>query len=612
MRTDILLNTGWMFSFHDGSTQTLDLPHTWNAHDGQNGGNDYWRGTNTYEKRFPLPDFDPKNQQVYLEFRGVNASAKVVLNGHTIATHDGGYSTFRVDVTDHLMNKNHLQVEVDNAVNDRVYPQTTVLPIYGGIYRDVLLRIVHKHHFDMDYFGGPGIAVQPTVTGSGASIKVRSWHNTPDGTVNLTLLDAEGQVVGTGTGTDCDITVERVHLWNGVADPYLYTCKAVLMINGKAVDEISTPFGVRFFHVDPEDGFFLNGRPYSLHFVSRHQDWKGFGNALTRDHHDTDMELIREMGGNAIHLAYYQQDQYFYDLCDRYGMVVWTEIPYFSAHMPSGRENTVSQLKELIVQNYNHPSICVWGLSNDVATNSRHRKDMLDNHRSLNDLCHEMDPSRPTILVCRGKCGPFSKAAHITDIVSRNQRPGIGFFHKVSSNRALGCHDGGCYAMTSLHTSKPRRNDRTEESQMLYHEALLKYFQKHPFMWATHGGNMFDFAANGTAQGDEPGINHSGLVTFDRKIKKDSFYLYKAWWSKEPFVHICGSRYTDRCEKVTVVKVCSNQKTVTLLANGKEIGTREGNKIFRFKVPLDGTVKLEAISGQHRDTATIRRMKAPR
>ena len=625
MRNNVLLNAGWTFTYHDGSKQTVDVPHTWNNLDGQDGGNDYWRGTNTYEKNFPAPDFDKANEQVYLEFRGVNASAKVILNGQVVATHDGGYSTFRANVTDVLQADNHLLVEVDNSVNDRVYPQKADFTFYGGIYRDVWLVTVNKFHFDMDFFGGPGIAVNSKPIGKDAAVNVRTWHTAENAVVELKLTDAEGKVVATGSGTDNEttLTIENVHLWDGVEDPYLYNCEATLVVDGVAVDQVSTTFGVRFFHVDPKEGFFLNGRSYPLRGVSRHQDWKGIGNALTKAHHDTDMDLIREMGVNTVRLAHYQHDQYFYDLCDKYGMVVWAEIPYISEHMPNGRENTISQMKELIVQNYNHPSICVWGVSNEITISTKDKKDMLDNHYVLNNLCHEMDPDRPTTLACYAMCGPFNKVAHITDIVSWNLYLGwyvpglflndlwIDFFHAVYPNRALGYSEYGCEAMTNLHSSKPRREDQTEEYQAVYHEYLLKCFDKRPFMWATHVWNMFDFAADARDQGGEAGMNHKGLVTFDRKIKKDSFYLYKAWWSKEPFVHICGSRYVDRCEQTTKVKVYSNQSRVTLLANGKKVAELAGDRIFEFEIPLSGEVKLEAVAGDQKDTATIRYVSTP-
>ena len=623
MRKTTLLNQDWTFLYHDGTQTPVNIPHTWNNLDGQDGGNDYYRGTCLYRKTFIMPGFGA-NERVYLEFRGVNASAKVVLNGETVAAHDGGYSTFRVDITGHLREENDLLVEVDNSVNDRVYPQKADFTFYGGIYRDVILMTVNENHFDLDYFGGPGIAVTPTVVGNDGSVRVKSWHNAVNGTVSVKLLDQGGDVVASGEGTDTTLTISNVHLWDGIEDPYLYTCVATLSVDGVAVDEISTHFGVRTFRVDPKDGFFLNGRSYPLRGVCRHQDWKGLGNAITTAHHDIDMAMIREIGANTIRLAHYQHDQYFYDLCDRYGMVVWAEIPYISEHMPAGWENTISQMKELIIQNYNHPSICVWGISNEITISTKDKKDMLDNHRVLNDLVHEMDPSRPTTLACYAVCGPFNPVAHkVSDIVSWNLYLGwyvpgmflnnlwVDFFHWKYPERCLGYSEYGCECMPNLHSAHPRRGDQSEEYQCKYNEYMLKFFEKRPFMWATHLWNMFDFAADARNQGGEPGMNHKGLVTFDRKIKKDSFYIYKAYWSKEPFVHICGKRFADRVETVTEVKVYSNQDSVTLYANGKKVGTQTGSHIFTFKIHNLGEMKLEAVSGDLRDTAVIRRVSKP-
>jgi len=622
MRVEQLINENWTFIYHDGSRQSVNIPHTWNALDGQDGGDDYYRGTCTYEKTFSAPEYSA-DQRVYLEFQGVNASAQVTLNGQAVMTHDGGYSTFRADVTDFLQAENQLCVAVDNSVNDRVYPQKADFTFYGGIYRHVKLITVSKHHFDMDHFGGPGIAVTPTVAGKDGKVNVRTWHNAENGAVSIRLLDAQGSTVAAGEGTDADLLIEQVHLWDGLDDPYLYTCEAVLTVDGVAVDKVTAPFGVRSFHVDPQKGFFLNGRSYPLRGVCRHQDWKGIGNAITTEHHDADMALIREIGANTIRLAHYQHDQYFYDLCDRYGMVVWAEIPYISEHLPKGRENTISQMKELVVQNYNHPSIVTWGVSNEITISTKDKKDMLDNHRVLNDLVHQMDPTRLTTLACYAVCGPFNKVAHITDLVSWNLYLGwyvpglflndlwIDFFHWKYPDRPLGYSEYGCEAMPNLHSSHPRRGDHSEEYQAIYHEYMVKCFEKRSFMWATHVWNMFDFAADARNQGGEPGMNHKGLVTFDRKIKKDSFYLYKAWWSKEEFVHICGSRYVDRPEKITTVKVYSNCDTVTLYADGKKIGTKTGSRIFTFRVPLGKQTKLKAVAENVSDEATLRFSPSP-
>ena len=607
MREITKIMKGWEFTGPDGTTTTVDLPHTWNARDGQDGGNDYWRGTCIYRTRFAAPQFNTASHQVWIQFDGVNASAHVVLNGSPVCNHDGGYSTFRANITELLRDENELTVEVDNSKNDRVYPQKADFTFYGGIYRDVSLMVVSKNHFALDYFGGPGIRITPTVQGADASVQVTTWHD-GEGEVSIELLDAAGNTVATGKGPDITLTIFNAHLWNGVKDPYLYSCKARLVVNGTVEDETTTRFGVRSFKVDPKKGFFLNGKSYPLHGVSRHQDRKGLGNAITREMHDEDMALIKEIGANTIRLAHYQHDQYFYDLCDEVGMVVWAEIPYISEHMPNGRENTISQMKELIIQNYNHPCIVCWGVSNEITISTKDKKDMLDNHRQLNDLCHEMDKTRLTTLACYAMCGPFNRSAHITDMVSWNLYLGwyvpgfilndlwMGFFHLCFPNR---------------HSTHPHRGDHTEEYQAKYHEYMLRCFKRHPWMWATHVWNMFDFAADARDQGGEPGMNHKGLVTFDRKTKKDSFYLYKAWWSDEAFVHICSKRFVERTGSTATVKVYSNQSTVALYVNGNKVGEQTGEHVFTFKVPLNGELHIQAVAGDRTDESVIRHVDTP-
>ena len=622
MREITKIMKGWEFTGPDGTTTTVDLPHTWNARDGQDGGNDYWRGTCIYRTCFAAPQFNTASHQVWIQFDGVNASAHVVLNGSPVCNHDGGYSTFRANITELLRDENELTVEVDNSKNDRVYPQKADFTFYGGIYRDVSLMVVSKNHFTLDCFGGPGIRITPTVQGADASVQVTTWHD-GEGEVSIELLDAAGNTVATGKGPDITLTIFNAHLWNGVKDPYLYSCKARLVVNGTVEDETTTRFGVRSFKVDPKKGFFLNGKSYPLHGVSRHQDRKGLGNAITREMHDEDMALIKEIGANTIRLAHYQHDQYFYDLCDEVGMVVWAEIPYISEHMPNGRENTISQMKELIIQNYNHPCIVCWGVSNEITISTKDKKDMLDNHRQLNDLCHEMDKTRLTTLACYAMCGPFNRSAHITDMVSWNLYLGwyvpgfilndlwMGFFHLCFPNRPFGYSEYGAEGMPNLHSTHPHRGDHTEEYQAKYHEYMLRCFKRHPWMWATHVWNMFDFAADARDQGGEPGMNHKGLVTFDRKTKKDSFYLYKAWWSDEAFVHICSKRFVERTGSTATVKVYSNQRTVALYVNGNKVGEQTGEHVFTFKVPLNGELHIQAVAGDRTDESVIRHVDTP-
>ena len=619
MREKIDLLTGWQFTGLDGQTTTVNIPHTWNNIDGQDGGNDYKRGTCRYETAFAAPAFDADTQEVWIEFDGVNSSAKVELNGTVVATHEGGYSTFRAEVTSLLAEENTLVVYADNSVNDKVYPQKADFTFYGGIYRGVRLLVVNKAHFVLDYLGSTGIRVTATPEGKGAKVRVQS--RVTAGEVVITLKDHKDRVVGTANGDDVTIEMEKAHRWHGVEDPYLYTCHAEVVMDGVVTDALDIPFGVRSFRVDPKIGFVLNDKPFPLHGVSRHQDRKGLGNAITKAHHDEDMKLIAEMGCNTVRLAHYQHDQYFYDLCDKYGMVVWAEIPYISEHMPNGRENTISQMKELVEQNYNHACIVCWGVSNEITISTKDKKDMLDNHHVLNNLLHEIDPSRFTTLACYAMCGPFNPVAHITDVVSWNLYMGwyvpglflndlwISFFHLCYPKMALGYSEYGAEGMPNLHSSHPRRNDHTEEYQAKYHEFMVKCFKRHPYMWSTHVWNMFDFAADARDQGGEPGMNHKGLITFDRKVKKDSFYLYKANWSKEQFVHICSKRYVERAEKVTKIKVYSTEKEITLIVNGKTFETKKSNDhVFTFKVPMEDVLKVEAVCGKLKDTATFKKV----
>ena len=643
MRRISKLMENWSFAGGDIRIEGLDLPHTWNGLDGQDGGNDYRRGLGVYKRTVKKPEYS-EDERVYLQFHGVNASAKVIWNEQLICTHDGGYSTFRVDVTEAMQDINSLSVEVDNSVNDRVYPQKADFTFYGGIYRDVEFLIVNKAHFDLDYYGGPGMKYTTQVEGADAKVNVSAYVNeealAAGVTVKVLLKDAEGNIVASGEqkpeqitkGTDpakagsreiaFTLDVPKVHLWNGLEDPYLYILQSQLVQEDKVVDEISCNCGVRTFEFSPKDGFHLNGRHYPLHGVSRHQDWKEIGNAISVENMEQDMELIREVGANTIRLAHYQHNQYFYDLCDKYGMIVWAEIPYISEHMPGGRENTFSQMKELIVQNFNHPSIVTWGVSNEITISGRkHKKDMLDNHYALQKLCKEMDPTRPTTLACFAMCLHFNPVAHITDLVGWNLYLGwyipgfflndlwIWFWHVLYPNRCLCYSEYGAEGMPNLHSKHPRRGDNTEEYQAKYHEFMLRCFKRHPYMWATYVWNMFDFAADARNQGGEPGMNHKGLVTFDRKLKKDSFYLYKAYWTKKPFVHLAGKRFEYRTGKRTEITVYSNEKEVALYNNGKLVGVKTGEHVFKFRLTMQTENKLEVYAGEQTDSAVIYKTK---
>lgn len=623
-------NEGWQFrkaamgdekdGGRSGNWEQVDLPHTWNGTDGQDGGNDYYRGACCYRKT--LRKQNEEGQEVYLEFEGVNSSADLYVNGQLLAHHDGGYSTWRCNITEALQEENEICVQVDNAPNDHVYPQMADFTFYGGIYRNVSLLYVNRARFDLDYFGGPGVAVTPVVEGKDARVSAEAWlcGTTGEESLLFTVWDGEEKVAEAHTRASApaaELKIENVRLWNGRRDPHLYTLRAVLADGERQLDEREVRFGCRSFAIDPEKGFILNGECYPLRGVSRHQDRPKKGNALSRADHEEDMDLICEMGANTIRLAHYQHDQYFYDLCDERGLVVWAEIPYISQHMEKGRENTVSQMTELVIQNYNHPSIVVWGLSNEITMNGASNPDLLENHRVLNELCHELDGTRLTTVAVVSMCGIDEEYLTIPDVISYNHYFGwyggdtsmngafFDNFHAKYPHRAVGMSEYGCEAL-NWHTSSPEQGDYTEEYQAYYHEELIKQLFTRPYLWATHVWNMFDFGADARNEGGENGQNHKGLVTFDRKYKKDAFYAYKAWLSRDPFVHICGKRYVDRVEDVTKITVYSNQPEVELLVNGKSLGKQKSlEHFFYFEVPNKGESILKAVAGQCQDESRI-------
>lgn len=634
MRQIYNFNTKWGFSKEALEAPTtmperwnwVNIPHTWNNIDGQDGGNDLYRGTAFYAKELEKMDL-PKADRYFLEIQGANSSATLYVNGKKLANHDGGYSTWRVDITDALEDKNLFVFEVDNSQNDRVYPQNADFTFYGGIYRDLNIIAVSESHFDLEYYGTPGIKVTPEVVGKDAKVEVEVFVKNEKETQKLvyTLKDAEGNVVAEketpSSETVASFEIENVHLWHGKKDPYLYTAEVCLKCEEEVLDNVSARFGCRTFEIHPENGFILNGEEYPLRGVSRHQDRWGIGNALLKEHHDEDMDLICELGATTIRLAHYQHDQYFYDLCDERGMVVWAEIPYISTHMPNGRENTISQMKELVVQNYNHPSIIVWGLSNEITMHGDSDEDLRENHVILNDLVHEMDKTRLTTIACVSMCSMDDPYVQIPDTVSYNHYfgwyggdtsqngPWFDEFHAKYPNIPIGCSEYGCEAL-NWHTSDPQQGDYTEEYQAYYHEELIKQFYTRKYMWATHVWNMFDFGADSRNEGGENGQNHKGLITFDRKYKKDSFYAYKAWLSDEPFVHICGKRYVDRVEETTKVTVYSNQPEVELFANGVSLGKQTcPEHFFYFEVPNTGETTLVAVAGDCKDESFIRKVE---
>lgn len=627
MRKIVNINKDWKFIDKNiditltskAKYEDVNIPHTWNGIDGQDGGNDYVREKYWYLKSFTKPKIK-SNQQIFVEFNGVNSSASIYLNHKLVGYHDGGYSTFRFPITK-LLNEdmNEFQILVDNTKRNDVYPQKADFTFYGGIYRDVNLIIVEDTHFDLMHNGNQGVKIETFIENQRAYVNLAP-EIIGKASFVAKVIDHTGKVV-LEENNKYQLMLENFTLWDGFNNPYLYTIE-ISLINEKAkvVDQISKKIGFRSFHIDPNQGFYLNGKKYPLRGVCRHQDRPQIGNALTHKEHLDDIELIKEVGANTIRLAHYQHDQYFYDLCDQMGFIVWAEIPYISQHLKDGDQNAKSQMEELIYQNIHHPSIVTWGISNEV-TISHVNKKCIKLHEDLHELCHKLDNHRLTVIADYMPTRINHKLNSIPDIVSYNLYFGwylpftklsgwkLDRYHRRFPNRIVGLSEYGAEGMPNIHSAKPRRGDNTEEYQNIYHEQMLEVINKRDYIWATHLWNMFDFAADARNQGGEPGMNHKGLVTFDRKTKKDSFYLYKAYWSNDPFVHIAGKRFEARNEETTEIKIYTNLKFIKVYHNSNIVYDGPVDKIARIKVKLSLNNDINVVSGKFEDKAMFYKVK---
>ena len=620
MRTQTLITVA-KFAKWGESFETVALPHTWNNLDGQDGGNDYWRGIGTYEIELPNPTAGKKQ---YIEFQGANHVATVYCNGREMGTHRGGFSTFRYDLTPAMKAEgNVLSVVVTNA-ESAIYPQTADFTFYGGLYRDVNFIEVNEAHFDLLKDGTAGVFVTPHCTGK---TRLDLFPvNACGATLIVELKDADGKVVGTAGAAaeehaNIIIDIANPHLWHGMEDPYCYTVVAKIVKDDVVLDEVEVTYGYRSFHVDPNTGFWLNGKNVPLHGVSRHQDRQDKGWAIAKEDHEQDIALIKEIGANTIRLAHYQHDQYFYDLCDHTGFALWAEIPFISKFIEGKEayENTMSQMKELVAQNYNHPSIFFWGISNEIligADNEPLRKNL----RDLHALAKAMDPSRLTTLAQVTMTPMDSEHNYITDVVSYNHYfgwyfgeakqngPWLDKYHEINPMIPLGVSEYGSENIVKWHSATPMNHDYTEEYANEYHHDMLKTFATRPYLWSTHVWNMFDFAADARDEGGVQGRNNKGLVTYDRALKKDAFYIYKAYWTTEPMVYVAGRRFADRAPEERNVTVYTNCDEVTLVVNGVEVETKaavDHAVVFENVALNDGANTVAAKSGDAEDTITL-------
>ncbi len=639
MRNIINLNRDWKFIQEDAGLPeelpqewgTVDLPHTWNAVDGHDGNGSYARGKFWYAKSFSTPVQPLSGGKVYVEIPAAGQQATVYVNGSEVIYHEGGYSTFRKDITELCREdgENLLVVACSNENKSSVYPQSADFTFYGGLYRGVNLISVPESHFELEYYGGPGIQITPKPCEDGGAIfEIESWvvNGDENFTVMYSVLDAQGKEVAAGVrpvdDTKITLYVPDAHKWE-IDSPYLYTVTAILQRRNEAYDEVSARVGVRSFSCDPDKGFIINGKETPLRGVSRHQDQLYKGNALTKEEHYEDARIIKELGANTIRLAHYQHSQDFYDACDEMGFIIWAEIPFISVMNkdPEAHQNCISQMKELIIQNYNHPSICFWGISNEILIGGISDQ-LVENHKELQKLCKEMDSTRLTTIAHVTMTPVDSPVHNITDVESYNHYlgwyggrmedngPWLDHFHKVHPEICLGVSEYGCEGIITYHGPNPACKDYSEEYQALYHEHMAKVLDERPWIWSSHVWNMFDFGCAARDEGGVAGRNNKGLVTMDRKTKKDSYYIYQAYWSKTPMLHICGRRYAQRAGETTEIRVYSNQPSVTLYLNGKAVEEKSADKVFVFRAALeDGQNIVTAVSGDLKDCITLEKVE---
>lgn len=615
-----------------GEGVRISLPHTWNAVDGHDGNGSYDRGCYWYVKTFQKPEQPVGGTRIFIEILAAGQQADVYVNGQHVTYHEGGYSAFRADITEQCKEgENTVAIACSNEARDNVYPQSADFTFYGGLYRGVNLICVPEAHFDLEHYGDEGILVTPKARGecNGAEVKIvpRVVGVDENYTVLYSIRDADGQEIAGGTraATEPEIMlyIPAVERWD-IENPYLYTVTALLQRRNETCDEVSTRFGVRSFACHPERGFILNGVEVPLRGVSRHQDKLYQGNALTREDHRLDAELIQEIGANTVRLAHYQHARDFYEECDERGFVVWAEIPFISImnQDPGAHENCIQQLKELIYQNYNHPSICFWGISNEILIGGISEQ-LVENHKELHALAKEIDPTRLTT-IAHVTMTPTEGPMHgITDVESYNHYfgwyggrtedngPWMDRYHREHPEICIGLSEYGCEGILTYHSDHPACKDYSEAYQAQYHEYMAKMLEERPWIWSSHVWNMFDFGCAARDEGGVAGRNNKGLVTMDRKVKKDSFFLYKAYCNKEPMVHICGRRYASRAGEETEVRIYTNQPTVTLFINCRKLGEREvKDHIAVFSVPLEqGVNLLVAEAGTVRDSISLEKVE---
>ncbi|KAA2261541.1 glycoside hydrolase family 2 protein [Solihabitans fulvus] len=628
-RQHVDLDGGWRFvradaagaespTFDDSAWAAVTVPHTWNAKDGEDGGNNYYRGIGWYRRHYTPPP-TVAGQKLWLQFDGADTVTDVWVNGTHLGQHQGGFARFRFDATDALVPGGDavIAVRVSNARDAGIAPLSGDFTMFGGLYRDVSLEVTDPLSIRMLDYAGPGVYLrQRSVSSASATVDVTTkvWNNsgtTRHTRVRTVVTDATGAVVAdtstatravaahTGDQVTQTVSLTNPHRWNGRADPYLYQANVELrdVDSGAVTDEVTEPLGLRSFGLAPDSGFALNGSHLALHGVNLHQDRLDQGWAVSAAEHTQDFDLMDEMGVNAIRTAHYQQSQQVYGLADRRGYLVWSEIPVINSVTDSAAftANAVQQLRELIRQDYNHPSVAFWGIGNEQGQDNAATNALL---KTLADTVTAEDPDRISTYAHAG--GDGSNLITHTATAGFNKYygwyggalPDFGSWadtlHANQPSRAIAVSEYGAGASIYQHQDNPptpvwNSGWHPEEYQALFHESYWTQIQSRQYLWGTFVWNMFDFASDGRNEGDTPGRNDKGLVTYDRATRKDAFYWYKANWTATPFVYLTSRRFTDRADATTTVKVYGTVDSARLTVNGAAVGGAVTSTDHRYR-----------------------------
>ena len=612
MEKRINLNEGWNFRKENEDWKKVTIPHTWNGDDGQDG-TGMWRGKGIYEREF-LISKEELMKVLFLEVGAASLVSKVYINHRHVYTNTCPYSMYRIPINEYIVaEKNILSIEVDNSHTDEVYPYMADFSFYGGLYRNINIIVAEKIHFDYLDASRDGVYI------SAKQLNEKIWNLNIQGSIinedtecraviSSKLVDENNIVCEKKTeiylkkhvDVSMDIFVENPHLWNGVKDPYLYQVITTVEVDGEVVDERKIPFGFRNIQISSEDGCFLNGEHIKIRGVARHQDFGNLGYAITEKEMKQDIEIIQELGANSVRLSHYQHDDYFYKLCDEKGILVWAEVPFISTP-PTNEEafvNIKEQMERLVKQCYNHCSIYCWGVQNEISVPGEN--EALYNYvREMEQYVKNLDSTRYTAQANIYSVENTSVLNRLTDIVGYNLYYGwyyktipelqvrLDSFHSECPNIPLFVTEYGVDTNPIYHSYNPVVKDYSEEYQLMFCNNAIRAFEERKFVIGSYVWNMADFGSENRDEGGRKGQNMKGLVTMDRKLKKDAFYLYKAYWSKESFVKLAGSRFVNRHKEENSITVLSNLLRLQLFVNGELMEEKDNvEQITQFQIRL--------------------------